>query len=146
MIWQFLFTSLPGLPIEKAETIDHTAGSINDLNKPPNDNKGNFDSNSEGNQCGSDSGNRLQWVLIAIILVVPLFLVIIACCCCSCCAFCKICSCLKPSDISNNNIKPAKVYFESKPCIKSQESMDSTVTTDTTCPLFRTLTHPPPLR
>ena len=148
------------------ETTDLAAGLLN-LSKPPNINNNinnnninnnninnnnnnnsnredNFNSNSEGSQCGGSS-NHLQWVPIALILVVPIFLVLIACCCCSCCAFC---ACLKPSrsDNYNNNIKSAKVYFESKPCLQSQESMDSTTTTDTTCPLFRSLTHPPPIR
>ena len=135
------------------EIPNHTADSFN-LDKFPNSNNNNsssnrednFINNSEVNQCGGND-NNLQWVLIALILVVPIFLVIIACCCCSCCAFCKICSCLKPAEFSNKNIKSAQVYFESKPCISSQESVDSiSNANDSACPLFRSLSHPPPIR
>ena len=136
-------SAFAGLPIEKMETTEHNTISLN-LSKLPSDNINKEDNSSEVNQCGGND-NNLQWVLIALILVVPIFLVLIACCCCSCCAFCKICSCLKPAEFSNKNIKSAQVYFESKPCISSQESVDSTAN-DSACPLFRSLSHPPPIR
>ena len=138
-----IFSEFAGLPFEKMETTNHATAVLN-LSKLPSDNINKEDNSSEVNQCGG-SDNNLQWVLIALILVVPIFLVLIACCCCSCCAFCKICSCLKPAEFSNKNIKPTQVYFESKPCIGSQESVDSNAN-DSTCPLFRSLTHPKPIR
>ena len=146
---RYCFSSA-GLPIEKRVTNLTEHESIGELsNSSIIISEEDVTNTSEGNQCGGS--NHLEWVLTALILVVPISLVLIACCCCSCCAFCKICSCLQPSktEFSKSNLKTTRVYFEPRPCVKSQssrESVDSVASSDTMCPLFPSLSHPPPIR